>query len=859
MLTLTAQEEKVVARGRRADLLRLEVQNAAGTWVDISNLDGVNWIRSAEWSGGSLDEPVGITTIRLWRNHYWRSLATGMSASKFNRDALGAYSPALDLKRPVRLWTATLPEGATAAAPSDWRLAPAAFITDIDTASEDETVSLTISDVAGYVRDTFIETERDYGSASGVALQTVMQSVLTDNSVALTLWVVDSPTYLVKPFRQQKQSVLEALRALAQLVGYDVRAKYDPGTSAYRLALYRPNRTVAVAQRTFGPNDYTSITQHSISLADVRNAIRVIYTDRTTGKRESVTATDAASIAKYGRRFMEIEEGPDSPLGSAAESLALAEPVRDDLRDPAITQTVTMPFLYSAEVNDYYAWAPNGVHFDSIQYGAVVSVRHSFPEEGMPTTTLTTRGKPAGAFLDWLRRENPGGGPLVPDDDATAYLLSNVHIIPELSTATHYAEGWDAGAAVEEVWGAAKLFGATIDSQAMRDALIAASAPVSAPLMIPKPRQGQLAARWLQPVVYDSTGRSRKLGGLFDTIAPPPEEPPVFAVTPKEVIVDVDGRQTQIGVARITLQERGVTVTDLRVRTQVGDEQPSPWRAPNRAAGGVSLVGGGTLSALQWEHDTFLAQSRIARIEAEADLDTGETVSIPIPPYDRNKAPDILSLDILDGVKAKCSGDSDTKSWRARRVDVASSDPAYWAKSVDGSYVTISIPVPDGQRWSVEFEARSDIIASLDADTLVVSERRMVGAISGTDPQWAVVEVAAPPPLSASATISLQGANLPDDLTGWSVALEARQDTGSGFGDWGSINVSPAPAVSPDLTTHTWTTEPVATADGALSVVWEVRATLKEESAVRDSNAAQVGWRYGMATGGREITPVTPG
>src|SRR5690606_38013056 len=79
--------------------------------------------------------------------------------------------------------------------------------------------------------DTFIETQQVYGSSDGMAVETVMQAILDDNSTGVTLYTPSSPGWMLKEFVQAKQPVLDALRQLADQIGWDARYRRREATS----------------------------------------------------------------------------------------------------------------------------------------------------------------------------------------------------------------------------------------------------------------------------------------------------------------------------------------------------------------------------------------------------------------------------------------------------------------------------------------------------------------------------------------------------------------------------------------------------------------------------------------------------
>lgn len=253
---------------------------------------------------------------------------------------------------------------------------------------------------------------------ASAALEDILTAILgnTVGSVACPV----SPSWMVKPFRLDRQSRLDAARNLAAMIGWDIRLKPN-ASEVFAMTLWQVNRSKAVADRIFGANDYTEITRLGLSLAPVRNVVRVIYEDGThlangvDHKRLVYQVQDDPSISTYGRRFIEIAEKSTSLIDTVGEAHALADAVLADLKDPIAEQEVTLPFFFAAELGDLYEFAANNVHYTSHVDLAVVGFEHSW-QEGSATTKLICRGAPSGGCQIWHERgAAPGVAAAVPD------------------------------------------------------------------------------------------------------------------------------------------------------------------------------------------------------------------------------------------------------------------------------------------------------------------------------------------------------------------------------------------------------------------------------------------------------------
>jgi len=215
----------------------------------------------------------------------------------------------------------------------------------------------------------------------------------------------DSPSWDILAYEQRKIHVLEALKILAAQIGYDVRYTWQATLAAYALVFYLPDRTKSSADATFSQSNYHKISKLSVNRANVRNVVRVTYNDSTSGVPASVEVSNGASITKYGRRFMEICEGPTSQIDTSTEATLLANAGLSDLKEPTADHAVEMPYFWPVELGDLYTWTANDVHYSSDQSLAVRGYRHTISAR-KARTVLQCRGTPAGGFKRWLSMES---------------------------------------------------------------------------------------------------------------------------------------------------------------------------------------------------------------------------------------------------------------------------------------------------------------------------------------------------------------------------------------------------------------------------------------------------------------------
>lgn len=366
--------------------VRVWVANSSGTLVDQSAS-----LVSVEYEDPSADQPIGAATITLRRGDGASSLAPLMSAD-----------PPIDIKRAVMV---DIDPGS-----GTYREVFRGKIDRVDWRNRFGDVVIECRDQAGDIQDTFIESVRTYGSDDGVALETVIQSVFDDNlASAPTLYTPTATSAVVTPmYEQQQEATFQATRTLAESIGWTHRYRFIEALSGWRMTLFEPSRSKTVADHTFGTSDYYDVSEINLNVDEIRNAIEV-ESPNTDGSRGSSLVEDSASITKYGRRYMKIVEGDDSPIVGATKRLALANAALSDLAEPDAVLEITSKYFWPGEVGvDLYTFTANDKHFSSSQTLAPVAIRHKLAVGERWESRIMVRGKPSGGQYQWRDRARRG-------------------------------------------------------------------------------------------------------------------------------------------------------------------------------------------------------------------------------------------------------------------------------------------------------------------------------------------------------------------------------------------------------------------------------------------------------------------
>lgn len=250
-------------------------------------------------------------------------------------------------------------------------------------------------------------TESGATSTAGIAVETIMQQILTDNGIAETMITPVSPTWLIYPYLQGRTSVLDALKQFSTQLGWRLAFMWNAGAAAFRLTFQAPDRARITVDKAIAANDETRCSDLSIDVFGIRNVVRVTYGNAAARdndgipRREFVERTNAASVTKYGRRYMEVTEADTSNIDSPSEGATLAQAVVDDLAEPTVGAGIDCPIDPFVEIGDMIQLPADGRRMSSAQLLACESMRFSFAGESA-RSSFVVRGKPSAGRLTWL-------------------------------------------------------------------------------------------------------------------------------------------------------------------------------------------------------------------------------------------------------------------------------------------------------------------------------------------------------------------------------------------------------------------------------------------------------------------------
>lgn len=395
----------------------------AETWVDLTDLAGHDWVLGVNY-GEDIDTPAADCTIKLLRRigtYNNMNLSPFMTSSVPNQGGV-----LIKPYRKVRVSVASCAMGT----PRSSATFNVVFRGRVDSyAISDNDITVKCRNQVGELQDAFILKERGYGSytpatATNNDLEDLIQDVLDDNynttspiggsagapytlysrnGTAATPWNSgsDATNWSMLFWTQQKMSVWQAIQAMAQNIGYQLRIRYHEGSGIddFVLVLEEPERSTTTADLTLDPKlGQVSIDSIGISNETIRNFWRVSYA-KSGAEFDSYEAEDTTSQTNYGYRPAELQHGSSSIISESSEVVALANALLADTKDPTMDVTATLGYAWYLQLNDLIALEPDDETFDAQQKLAVYSIRHSLEQGGRAMTALGLSGKPKFAHV----------------------------------------------------------------------------------------------------------------------------------------------------------------------------------------------------------------------------------------------------------------------------------------------------------------------------------------------------------------------------------------------------------------------------------------------------------------------------
>lgn len=407
--------------GQQATWLKVEIdRTGSGAWVDLTDLNGDDWV-----VGASYQEAIGtpamsavVTLAAHLRGRPAHSLVPMMASSTLHTGGVLIKKHNL-----IRISVAIAP--IDSARPSTFN---EVFDGRIDKwASDGQTIRVECRCLIVDLQSRFVETEGQYGdedplSATAADVEEVMQNILDDhiNTTASAPrtsplasrttdgapWQLysddgDATTPFKKTtgaavllYQQAKEPIWQALQKNASCIQWRLSRRWLNAISDWALVFEQPTRTGASSVLTIDPKTSQAAIRNLVFDGSVvRNVVQVGYQDGG-GARQVYETNDATSISDYGRQFISLDLGATSQINTSTEATTFGDAVLADCKDPVITATVILPYVWYLQLNDLVTLGPDDLLLDASQDLAVIAMSHAIQQGAGAATTLVLEGAP---------------------------------------------------------------------------------------------------------------------------------------------------------------------------------------------------------------------------------------------------------------------------------------------------------------------------------------------------------------------------------------------------------------------------------------------------------------------------------
>src|SRR5690606_7926277 len=361
--------------------------------------------------------------------------------------------------------------------PDQWRTIFHGLLGDV-IRTEGPIVKCETRDLAKRLQDTYIlpEMVRPYDSTVAIPAEELMQNLLDDvlGRRQVTLYfpggteddprpISESPGWMVYPKAEiwEFKSLWDALQYIAAQFGWFLGYRWHKNTRRMQLILMEPPRekdaVTADFHLSWKDDVYSALLE--ITDRDVRNIIVGTFWNRDTEQRVTMMVRDEDSIAEFGPRAAQIDEGDTSLIDTPEEMERLLLAALHDLKDLSGTTQIEMPLLPEMDVFAGIVLDDPRVSSDPLFYG-VESVRHTLDfEAGRFRTEIVGAGRVIGSRVRWLQmqtrpgvRQPPKTITLFPPEQVTATaeqqdgdVVIRVEWTPRPNAITYLVQWWPEG------------------------------------------------------------------------------------------------------------------------------------------------------------------------------------------------------------------------------------------------------------------------------------------------------------------------------------------------------------------------------------------------------------------------------
>lgn len=386
--TLTTEQLAAVQSLHREHRIFVDVWDGEA-WVDLATLDDTCWVEGWEIAVGE-QRPAMTLSLDLRRETHDRSLAPLMSADPLIRPGRGVLV-GIEFREAGGDWTGRIELYSGRMNSPSW-------------GGDEPRMRVSARSILGRLHDLLVEEEIEYGGPLEDVAQAILDQWVSNPPVEIS--VQDDPDFTVSEYTQGRGSLLRAVTAVYDLVGFWVTEKFRSG--AFRVLAEAPPEpdVPQTPVATVTPRDYYELPESSIQDLESRYKVTVIYRNAAGTADVSVSVqTPTAPIPELPSDWpaMILDLRGEAGVDSDPVALAIARGALRLLSRPPVFKRIVLPLDPRRELGDWIRVEPNDVHHFEAFEAAVTNVVHRGTREGVDTV-LDLRGSFGGVIASMLER-----------------------------------------------------------------------------------------------------------------------------------------------------------------------------------------------------------------------------------------------------------------------------------------------------------------------------------------------------------------------------------------------------------------------------------------------------------------------
>lgn len=272
----------------------------------------------------------------------------------------GEYNPLIYPNHVVKVYI-----GLVTTEPEYWLLFTGITGDEISVSENATKLYLSVRDFSKRLQDTYIYLSKSYDYQLA---EDVIQGLINENGLDVSLKVIGQTNFLIQHYQVRDNNLWDAIQKVADLMGWILMFN-EEGILILKEEKGGDSPDLVIDESIFEVEELT------MSDADIRNDILVRA--ETPDGVITVNVKDDASIAEFGRRFMQVDRSLSSMIYTYDQAYNLAQRILDDLSWlHSVYRVNGMPIFPPIQVDDLVAVVSERTGARQEELFKVVSIEH---------------------------------------------------------------------------------------------------------------------------------------------------------------------------------------------------------------------------------------------------------------------------------------------------------------------------------------------------------------------------------------------------------------------------------------------------------------------------------------------------